>query len=72
MATRTNFVPSEDHGRANVIELDLTIPLSADTPTKLTLSFVFEKVLLRWTEYPPDAHRGHDLPAAWYTSISQH
>jgi hypothetical protein len=63
---KSNFIPSQDHGRASVFELDLAIPISPTTATRLTISYTFEKLLLGWTEYPPDAHRGHDLPAAWY------
>ena len=32
--------------------------------SSLILSYDFEKAILRYTEYPPDANRGFDVPAA--------
>jgi len=42
------------------MELVLTVPAAST----LTLSYDFEKAILRYTEYPPDANRGFDIPPA--------
>jgi phosphatidylinositol glycan class T len=42
------------------LELGLTIPPASS----LSLTYDFEKAILRYTEYPPDANRGFDVPAA--------
>lgn len=73
--TLTTFVNSEL--RSDVIQHPLTyLPSNNRTPTLLEiplllpplsevqLSIDFEKVFLKYTEHPPDAQRGWDLPGA--------
>jgi len=40
----------------------LEIPLSLPPRSIIRMSFEFEKVFLKYTEHPPDAQRGWDLP----------
>jgi len=54
------YRPAVDRTRASHMELVLTIPAAST----LTLSYDFEKAILRYTEYPPDANRGFDIPPA--------
>lgn len=42
----------------------LEIPLLLPALTRVQLSIDFEKVFLKYTEHPPDAQRGWDLPGA--------
>jgi len=42
----------------------LEIPLLLPAMTEVQLSIEFEKVFLKYTEHPPDALRGWDLPGA--------
>jgi len=54
------YRPAVDRTRASHMELVLTVPAAST----LTLSYDFEKAILRYTEYPPDANRGFDIPPA--------
>jgi len=54
------YRPAVDRTRASHMELVLTVPAAST----LTLSYNFEKAILRYTEYPPDANRGFDIPPA--------
>jgi phosphatidylinositol glycan class T len=56
----TYYRPALDRHRGTHLELVLTIPPSST----LTLTYDFEKAILRYTEYPPDANRGFDVAAA--------
>lgn len=56
----TYYRPSLDRERGTHLELKLAIPPAC----KLTLSYDFEKSILRYTEYPPDANRGFDVAPA--------
>ncbi|TID12900.1 GPI transamidase-like protein component Gpi16 [Venturia nashicola] len=56
----TFYRPALDRHRGCHLELVLTIPPSST----LTLTYDFEKAILRYTEYPPDANRGFDVAAA--------
>jgi len=56
----TFYRPALDRHRGSHLELVLMIPASAT----LTLTYDFEKAILRYTEYPPDANRGFDVAAA--------
>lgn len=52
------FQAAIDRKRPNVIELQIVVP----SKTSLVIRMDFEKTLLRYTEYPPDANRGFDVP----------
>lgn len=56
----TYYRPAIDRQRGTHLELRLIIPPSST----LTLTYDFEKAILRYTEYPPDANRGFDAPPA--------
>jgi phosphatidylinositol glycan class T len=56
----TYYRPALDRHRGTHLELLLTIPPSSS----LTLTYDFEKAVLRYTEYPPDANRGFDVAPA--------
>ncbi|XP_046842958.1 GPI transamidase component PIG-T-like [Xenia sp. Carnegie-2017] len=58
------YVPSRDRQRPTVLELALAVP--ADSTA--TVSVQFEKVFLKWTEHPPDAHHGFYLPSGVITA----
>lgn len=54
------YRPHQDRARGSQIELKLQIlPLST-----VIITYDFEKAILRYTEYPPDANRGFDVPAS--------
>lgn len=55
-----HYVPGRSRERAYLLELLLTLPPRSAT----RISLEFEKALLKWTEYPPDAHHGFYVPAA--------
>lgn len=73
-----HFVPGKDRQRSYHLEFYVRLPAKSVT----RLSFEFEKQLLKWTEYPPDANHGFYigpavisavLPDAWnMTSIGRH
>jgi len=54
------YRPAVDRKRASHLEITLDIP----TASTLMLSYEFEKTILRYTEYPPDANRGFDIAPA--------
>lgn len=54
------YRPAVDRVRASHLELVLEVPPAST----LTLSYDFEKAILRYTEYPPDANRGFDVAPA--------
>ncbi len=56
----TYYKPALDRKRGTQLELRLVIPPGAT----LTLTYDFEKAILRYTEYPPDANRGFDVAPA--------
>ena len=56
----TYYRPALDRHRGTHLEVLLSIPPSST----LTLTYDFEKAILRYTEYPPDANRGFDVAAA--------
>lgn len=57
---QTYYRPSVDRHRSTQLELVLSIP--AASTAKLT--YDFDKSILRYTEYPPDANRGFDAAPA--------
>jgi phosphatidylinositol glycan class T len=56
----TYYRPAVDRHRGTHLELLLEIPAHSS----LTLTYDFEKAILRYTEYPPDANRGFDVAPA--------
>lgn len=56
----TYYRPAVDRHRGTHLELLLSIPPAST----LTLTYDFEKAILRYTEYPPDANRGFDVAPA--------
>jgi GPI-anchor transamidase subunit T len=56
----TYYRPALDRHRGTHLELRLTIPPAST----LTLTYDFEKAILRYTEYPPDPNRGFDVAPA--------
>lgn len=55
-----SYRPAIDRHHGTHLELHLSIPASAT----VTLTYDFEKAILRYTEYPPDANRGFDVAPA--------
>ncbi|OQO03831.1 hypothetical protein B0A48_10472 [Cryoendolithus antarcticus] len=62
------YTPALDRERGTHLELVLTIPAQSTT----TLTYDFEKAVLRYTEYPPDANRGFDVAPAVVRVLSEH
>lgn len=56
----TYYRPELDRHRGTHLEVVVSIPPAS----VLTLTYDFEKAILRYTEYPPDANRGFDVAAA--------
>lgn len=54
------YRPAIDRERGTQLELALTIPPAST----VTLTYDFEKAILRYTEYPPDANRGFNVAPA--------
>lgn len=62
----TYYRPAVDRARGTHLELRMIIPAAST----LTLTYDFEKAILRYTEYPPDANRGFDAAPAVIRIIS--
>ncbi|KAG6889122.1 hypothetical protein C0992_006344 [Termitomyces sp. T32_za158] len=60
-----NYIPAVPHARPATFECVLSIPPDAT----IDLSMDVAKSFLRYTEHPPDAQRGWDLPPAVFTLI---
>lgn len=56
----TYYRPAVDRHRGTQLELVLSIPPAST----VTLTYDFEKAILRYTEYPPDANRGFNVAPA--------
>ncbi|KAF2207905.1 hypothetical protein CERZMDRAFT_22716, partial [Cercospora zeae-maydis SCOH1-5] len=54
------YTPAIDRRKGTHLELLLHVPANAT----VQLTYDFEKAILRYTEYPPDANRGFDVPPA--------
>lgn len=52
------YLPAISRERPSQIEMDLIIPPGGSI---LSMSMMFEKPLLRYTEYPSDPNRGFDI-----------
>ncbi|KAL2822834.1 GPI transamidase component PIG-T [Aspergillus cavernicola] len=56
----TFYRPGVDRERGTQLELALSLPPAST----VTLTYDFEKAILRYTEYPPDANRGFNVAPA--------
>ncbi|KAF2171336.1 hypothetical protein M409DRAFT_63663 [Zasmidium cellare ATCC 36951] len=54
------YTPAIDRRKGTQLEILLEVPPLAT----VEMSYEFEKAILRYTEYPPDANRGFDIPPA--------
>ncbi|KAL8766063.1 MAG: hypothetical protein Q9209_007029 [Squamulea sp. 1 TL-2023] len=54
------YRPALDRQRGTQLELEITVPPAST----VRLTYDFEKAILRYTEYPPDANRGFDVAPA--------
>ena len=54
------YRPALDRKRGTQLEIRIQIP----TNSTVVLTYDFEKAILRYTEYPPDANRGFDIAPA--------
>lgn len=54
------YTPAIDRRKGTHLELLLNVPANST----VQLTYDFEKAILRYTEYPPDANRGFDVPPA--------
>jgi len=59
------YLPALDRERGSHIEIVASIPPNST----VTMSYDFEKAILRYTEYPPDANRGFDISPAIITLL---
>jgi phosphatidylinositol glycan class T len=59
------YRPALDRARGTQLEVRMRIPPAST----VFLTYDFEKSILRYTEYPPDANRGFDVPAAVITIL---
>lgn len=62
------YRPAHDRLRGTQLEIRMRIPANST----VVLTYDFEKAILRYTEYPPDANRGFDIPAAVITGNVNH
>ncbi|KAJ5495914.1 hypothetical protein N7539_001030 [Penicillium diatomitis] len=60
LVTGTFYRPAIDRERGTQLELSLSVPAAST----VTLTYDFEKAILRYTEYPPDANRGFNVAPA--------
>lgn len=59
------YRPALDRARATQLEVRMRVPPAST----VVLTYDFEKSILRYTEYPPDANRGFDVAAAVITIV---
>lgn len=57
---QTFYRPALDRGRGTQLELLISVPANST----VILTYDFDKAILRYTEYPPDANRGFDVAPA--------
>lgn len=57
------YRPALDRKRGTQLEIQMRIPANST----VVLAYDFEKAILRYTEYPPDANRGFDVAPAIIT-----
>ncbi len=58
--TSIYYRPALDRQRGTQLELQITVPPAST----IRLTYDFDKAILRYTEYPPDANRGFDVAPA--------
>ncbi|KAK4166637.1 putative GPI transamidase [Cladorrhinum sp. PSN259] len=63
----TYYRPALDRVRGSQLEVRMRIPPAST----VFLTYDFEKSILRYTEYPPDANRGFDVAAAVITILNK-
>ena len=63
----TYYKPGLNRLRGTHLELTISIPAHST----VTITYQFQMSLLRYTEYPPDANRGFDVPGAVIRIMSQ-
>ena len=63
---KLHYRPALDRHRPTHLEILLSVPANST----VVLTYDFEKAILRYTEYPPDANRGFDIPPAIIRLIS--
>lgn len=61
------YRPAVDRARGTQLEVRMTVPPAST----VFLTYDFEKSILRYTEYPPDANRGFDVAAAVITILNK-
>lgn len=61
------YRPAIDRQRGTQLELLLSVPPAST----VTLTYDFEKAILRYTEYPPDANRGFNVAPAVIKVLNQ-
>ncbi len=61
--TEMYYRPALDRKRGTQLEVRILIPANST----VVLTYDFEKAILRYTEYPPDANRGFDIAPAVIT-----
>jgi phosphatidylinositol glycan class T len=62
------YRPAVDRARGTQLEVRMRVPPAST----VFLTYDFEKSILRYTEYPPDANRGFDVAAAVITILDPH
>ena len=65
VAVYNHYIPGKDRQRSYQLELVLRLP--ANSRTKISIQF--ERALLKWTEYPPDANHGFYVNSAVISTI---
>ena len=60
-----DYIPSIPHSRPTTLQVLLRIPANSTINVKMDVI----KSFLRYTEYPPDAQRGWDLPPAVFSVL---
>ncbi|SCV02477.1 LAME_0H01420g1_1 [Lachancea meyersii CBS 8951] len=62
----TFYLPAIDRERPTHLEFNITIPAE----TTLALTYQFDKALLKYAEYPPDANHGFEIESALVTVLT--
>jgi phosphatidylinositol glycan class T len=63
---QVSYRPALDRARGTQLEVRMRVPAAST----VFLTYDFEKSILRYTEYPPDANRGFDVAAAVITILN--
>ncbi|CAB4070138.1 PIGT [Lepeophtheirus salmonis] len=62
---KIEFIPGRDRERPYILELVLNLPPHSVT----SISIEFERSLLKWLEYPPDANKGFYIGSALISTL---